>query len=265
MQMLRLCTRTRPRRLRRHANAVLLHAKRAASTGNHPVSETAPSGTDAVMKPAEAPRPREHDCRSATWVSGAPRNSPISGLAADPSPLVPRRLTSSPRSNSLARLGTDWAQSKPPLGSALPRIRPLPGTISQTACPRPEHVTEPGGAAQRPSGSVCFAGLSSPAYPNEVAPFLFLRCPVHHKSVPEKWPIYREKSGRPDLNRGPHRPERCALPGCATPRIEPVSHSRAGSPGSRTRQVGSLSGQVQDCSQVCRKIQDFSSSGPYRC
>src|SRR5437588_10122365 len=27
-----------------------------------------------------------------------------------------------------------------------------------------------------------------------------------------------EKSGRPDLNRGPHRPERCALPGCATPR-----------------------------------------------
>ena len=27
-----------------------------------------------------------------------------------------------------------------------------------------------------------------------------------------------EKSGRPDLNRGPHRPERCALPDCATPR-----------------------------------------------
>ncbi len=26
-------------------------------------------------------------------------------------------------------------------------------------------------------------------------------------------------SGRPDLNRGPHRPERCALPGCATPRL----------------------------------------------
>src|SRR5215211_7225670 len=26
------------------------------------------------------------------------------------------------------------------------------------------------------------------------------------------------KSGRPDLNRRPHRPERCALPGCATPR-----------------------------------------------
>ncbi len=28
------------------------------------------------------------------------------------------------------------------------------------------------------------------------------------------------QSGRPDLNRGPHRPERCALPGCATPREE---------------------------------------------
>jgi hypothetical protein len=27
-----------------------------------------------------------------------------------------------------------------------------------------------------------------------------------------------DASGRPDLNRGPHRPERCALPGCATPR-----------------------------------------------
>ena len=30
-------------------------------------------------------------------------------------------------------------------------------------------------------------------------------------------PLPRQ-SGRPDLNRGPHRPERCALPGCATPR-----------------------------------------------
>jgi hypothetical protein len=30
------------------------------------------------------------------------------------------------------------------------------------------------------------------------------------------------QSGRPDLNRGPHRPERCALPGCATPREERI-------------------------------------------
>ena len=28
-----------------------------------------------------------------------------------------------------------------------------------------------------------------------------------------------EQSGRADSNRGPHRPERCALPGCATPRV----------------------------------------------
>src|SRR3981189_2886373 len=28
-----------------------------------------------------------------------------------------------------------------------------------------------------------------------------------------------EWSGRPDLNRGPHAPQACALPGCATPRL----------------------------------------------
>jgi hypothetical protein len=38
------------------------------------------------------------------------------------------------------------------------------------------------------------------------------------------------KSGRPDLNRGPHRPERCALPGCATPRIDPVFHRQGRMP-----------------------------------
>ena len=32
-------------------------------------------------------------------------------------------------------------------------------------------------------------------------------------------------SGRPDLNRGPHRPERCALPSCATPRVAPLWHA----------------------------------------
>ena len=36
-------------------------------------------------------------------------------------------------------------------------------------------------------------------------------------------------SGRRDLNSGPHRPERCALPGCATPRLSgPVFHTPAG-------------------------------------
>ena len=33
---------------------------------------------------------------------------------------------------------------------------------------------------------------------------------------------YVNQSGRPDSNRGPHRPERCALPGCATPRVGPL-------------------------------------------
>jgi hypothetical protein len=37
-----------------------------------------------------------------------------------------------------------------------------------------------------------------------------------------RWPSRDMKeSGRPDSNRGPHRPERCALPGCATPRRRP--------------------------------------------
>ena len=35
------------------------------------------------------------------------------------------------------------------------------------------------------------------------------------------------QSGRPDLNRGPRRPERRAIPGCATPRRIPVSHRQA--------------------------------------
>src|SRR4051794_10104142 len=43
------------------------------------------------------------------------------------------------------------------------------------------------------------------------------------------------KSGRPDLNRGPHRPERCALPGCATPRGTPVSHRPRGGSGRQGR------------------------------
>ena len=45
-----------------------------------------------------------------------------------------------------------------------------------------------------------------------------------------------EPSGRPDLNRGPHRPERCALPGCATPRGRPsVSRPTAAVAADRPR------------------------------
>jgi hypothetical protein len=35
-------------------------------------------------------------------------------------------------------------------------------------------------------------------------------------------------SGRPDLIRGPHRPERCALPGCATPREAAIIPDQSG-------------------------------------
>ena len=41
------------------------------------------------------------------------------------------------------------------------------------------------------------------------------------------------QSGRPDLNRGPRRPERRALPGCATPRSR--SYSSRSRPGSTAR------------------------------
>ena len=52
-------------------------------------------------------------------------------------------------------------------------------------------------------------------------------------------------SGRRDLNRGPHRPERCALPGCATPRggaesserVRPPRPCSTGRPG-RSRASG---------------------------
>src|SRR4051794_17056865 len=43
-----------------------------------------------------------------------------------------------------------------------------------------------------------------------------------------------ELSGRPDLNRGPHRPERCALPGCATPRRAPSIDRAYGRPSPAT-------------------------------
>jgi hypothetical protein len=43
-----------------------------------------------------------------------------------------------------------------------------------------------------------------------------------------RWPSrFSNQSGRRDSNSGPHRPERCALPGCATPRrTGSISHER---------------------------------------
>jgi hypothetical protein len=61
--------------------------------------------------------------------------------------------------------------------------------------------------------------------------------PEQQKAPPERgFP----KSGRPDLNRGPHRPERCALPGCATPRRPLQYHT--GTARGRTRSAGSEPG-----------------------
>ena len=40
----------------------------------------------------------------------------------------------------------------------------------------------------------------------------------------------RDWSGRPDLNRRPHAPQACALPGCATPRPEELRSHRCGPP-----------------------------------
>src|SRR5215471_1280633 len=48
-------------------------------------------------------------------------------------------------------------------------------------------------------------------------------CPADQRPFRvRKIPFGRELkswSGRPDLNRGPHAPQACALPGCATPRL----------------------------------------------
>src|SRR3954470_18353170 len=56
-------------------------------------------------------------------------------------------------------------------------------------------------------------GSSAPLRPPELrSPDDRMDPGADHASSPQ--PL----SGRPDLNRGPHRPERCALPGCATPR-----------------------------------------------
>ena len=52
-------------------------------------------------------------------------------------------------------------------------------------------------------------------------------------------------SGRPDSNRGPHRPKRCALPGCATPRGSRRVYRPGGSfPDRRGAVVRSQAGQT---------------------
>src|SRR6266403_5823573 len=68
--------------------------------------------------------------------------------------------------------------------------------------------------------------ISKPVYANSdrrVCSGSFLRLQK------KKW------SGRPDLNRGPHAPQACALPGCATPR-QANNHKSTLSPPFEQRQ-----------------------------
>ena len=60
------------------------------------------------------------------------------------------------------------------------------------------------------------------------------------------------QSGRPDLNRGPHRPERCALPGCATPRGLPVLRTPYSEGGRRSVEGGRGGGPIAR-SRCCRR------------
>ena len=50
--------------------------------------------------------------------------------------------------------------------------------------------------------------------------------------------VHEKNLGRADLNRGPHRPERCALPGCATPRCGPIIPEIGRSPARSRRAAG---------------------------
>src|ERR1700749_3064384 len=60
--------------------------------------------------------------------------------------------------------------------------------------------------------------------------------------------LQRTSSGRPDLNRGPHRPERCALPGCATPRERRI----VAEGGPRRRGAGGRGGRGEGRPARCR-------------
>ena len=87
------------------------------------------------------------------------------------------------------------------------------------------------------------------------------------------WPTYRkpfdliflrakneEWSGRPDLNRGPHAPQACALPGCATPRLSDCSSSRL----SPTFEKGQESAQRIAQIQEHLAIQNLRRADPWR-
>jgi len=103
-------------------------------------------------------------------------------------------------------------------GFLVPAHKPKPGTSPMRAVVR-------GGRQDPPT----LQGFMSSAQADPDVPFSF--CGARYATnLTKKNPAFAGLlSGRPDLNRGPHRPERCALPGCATPRMDPVSHRGADS------------------------------------
>jgi hypothetical protein len=114
--------------------------------------------------------------------------------------------------NRLARAGARRAprRARPGVLGCFPRSPDRPRRT-------PPALQRPCNAFRPPLQRVCNGEASEhprthpkPALPGPAFSGLF---------APVRGPSRRmDQSGRPDLNRGPHRPERCALPGCATPR-----------------------------------------------
>jgi hypothetical protein len=73
------------------------------------------------------------------------------------------------------------------------------------------------------------------------APLGHLRIAVCLCTEPPCWHRVTDLSGWRDLNSRPHRPERCALPSCATSRCDGVYPTRAQCPGPRLRLVPGFS------------------------
>ncbi len=73
-----------------------------------------------------------------------------------------------------------------------------------------------------------------------------------------------EVSGRLDLNQRPHRPERCALPGCATPRGDPFCQRRRGLDRRRPtrRRLSALLSTASPGAPRCRRGPLTTTDGP---
>jgi dinuclear metal center YbgI/SA1388 family protein len=108
-----------------------------------------------------------------------------------------------------------------------PRTGAPPASISPFAPPRPRSFCGP---FSRPLRSIC--GPQTNEQPRTRANTV-PRTPAFSGLFAHVRPYSRfsNQSGRPDSNRGPRRPERRALPGCATPRrASSIPHARPGHP-----------------------------------